>query len=977
MLTGKSLLAGHQRPPGLFRAWSIRALRRWVFFVALAALGALAANPSAIAQFPLTNISQVLRASSSDLARNPPVVLHAVITYADPGWSSYFIQDGTGGIFLNRTQQPPWIEPGTAIAVEGDALPSVFAPVVRERKTEILAFKGLPDAKIFTFEELAGGKQDSQWVEIEAIPRSASILEGHLRLKFNLPEEMQAFVPNFTGQLSSLKLVDALVRIRGVCGTRFNSRGQLLEYRLFVPNLQCVRVIDPPAADPFAMVSQPLAAALGYSHAAHFGHRIKASGVVTAQDSPTEFFFQDQSDAAHVQSRDPVVLSPGDRVEVVGFPVRFGAAAGLEEALVRKVGHEAAPEPIPIVPRPTPSDSWDARLVRVNAEVVHLLKDQDSWRMLMRAGDNLFDASVATNGVPDSLPDIEEGCRLAVTGTCSVALDDNQVGKSISLRLRSPADIQVLQRPSWWTGRRLIRLLGAALLLVLVWRLHGLWRETKNRRRSEAMLRDSEARFRRLADASFEAVGISDKGLVVDGNPQLAKLLGYDLSEIIGKPVIDLLAPEFREMVAAHMREKFEGSYEVKLLRKDGTKVIVECNARITRLEGRELRITALRELTERIEAQEQQARMSMAVEHSDESIMITDTTAQILYVNPAFERVTGYTRDEVVGRNSRILKSGQHDELFYRQLWENLSGGESWVGQFINKRKNGELFHEEAVISPVRDAGGKVINYVAVKRDITREREIEEQLRQSQKLESIGRLAGGVAHDFNNVLAAMMIEISLLQAKTTGDATTQEALTDLDKLASRAANLTRQLLMFSRRSPMQICSLDLNQCLADLHKMLRRLLGDDITVDFSNKSTLPPVAADRGMIEQVVVNLCVNARDAMPHGGKLVVRTAAVDISAEQAEGRPEAKPGQFVCLSVTDTGTGMSQAVLERVFEPFYTTKEIGKGTGLGLASVYGIVKQHGGWLEVESQEGRGSTFLVFLPVASDTVPTEKVSH
>ncbi len=380
-------------------------------------------------------------------------------------------------------------------------------------------------------------------------------------------------------------------------------------------------------------------------------------------------------------------------------------------------------------------------------------------------------------------------------------------------------------------------------------------------------------------------------------------------SEIIGKPATELVAPEFREIVAARMREEFEGAYETTLLRKDRTRVVVECRARMTRLEGCELRITAVRELTERIQAQEQQARMSMAIEQANESVMITDTAAQILYVNPAFERITGYSRDEVIGKNTRLLKSGQHDESFYRQLWENLSGGESWAGHFINKRKNGELFYEQAVISPVRDAAGKVINFVAVKRDVSREREIEEQLRQSQKLESVGRLAGGVAHDFNNILAAMMIEINLLQIQTVKDAGTQEALLDLDNLAHRAANLTKQLLMFSRRSPMQVCALDLDQVLADLHKMLRILLGEHITLDFSSETKLPPVAADRGMIEQVVVNLCVNARDAMPHGGRLVVRTATVDISAEQVEGRPEAKSGRFVCLSVADTGTGMSE--------------------------------------------------------------------
>ncbi len=526
MLTGKPLWAGCNPQPAQPGARPVPALRRWAFFFALAVLGAWDSNVSGTRP---AAAHEYLPGSSAPRHLIWLRLLQSFCAgdhfYADPGWSIYFIQDGTGGIFLDRTQQPPWIDPGTAIAVEGDAMPSGFAPIARERKTEILGFKGLPDAKLFPFEDLAGGKQDSQWVEIEAIPRSASVLEGHLRLKFNIPEEMQAFVPNFTGQLSSLHLVDARVRVRGVCATRFNRRGQLLEFRLFVPNLQCIRVIDPAVGDPFATISQPLSAALSYGHAQRFGHRIKAGGIVTAQDSPSEFFFQDEFNASHVLTRDPIILSPGDRVEVVGFPVRLGAAAGLEDALVRKVAHVTAPVPAPIVPGPSPSDFWDGHLVSINADVAQILKDRDSWRILMRAGDTLFDASVATNGAADSLLDIEEGCRLAVTGICSVSLDDNQVGKSISLRLRSPGDIRVLQRPSWWTGRRLIKLLGAALLLVLLWRLHGLWRETKNRRHSEAMLRNSEARFRRLADASFEAVGISDKGVLVDGNAQLARLL--------------------------------------------------------------------------------------------------------------------------------------------------------------------------------------------------------------------------------------------------------------------------------------------------------------------------------------------------------------------------------------------------------------------------------------------------------------------
>jgi CheY-like chemotaxis protein len=240
----------------------------------------------------------------------------------------------------------------------------------------------------------------------------------------------------------------------------------------------------------------------------------------------------------------------------------------------------------------------------------------------------------------------------------------------------------------------------------------------------------------------------------------------------------------------------------------------------------------------------------------------------------------------------------------------------------------------------------------------------LESQLRQAQKLEAVGQLAGGVAHDFNNILAAMMMHLGLLQMNAALDAETQQALKELDAQTRRAAALTRQLLMFSRRSVLAVRPLDLNEVVANLLKMLSRLIGEQIELRFDGMAGLPPVGADAGMLEQVLMNLVVNARDAMPKGGCITIRTRCEDLGGRDIRLNPNRRSGRFVSLAVADTGTGMEEATLKRIFEPFFTTKEAGKGTGLGLATVHGIVAQHRGWVEVESAPGQGTTFRVFLP-------------
>jgi PAS domain S-box-containing protein len=413
---------------------------------------------------------------------------------------------------------------------------------------------------------------------------------------------------------------------------------------------------------------------------------------------------------------------------------------------------------------------------------------------------------------------------------------------------------------------------------------------------------------------------------------------------------------------------------EKRYVRKDGKIAWVNVNVSVIRdVTGQPVRTMAtVEDITERRQAEEERTQLTTALGQAAESIVITDISGLILYVNPAFERITGYSRREAIGQNPRFLQSGQHDAAFYKQLWATLERGEVWHGHLINRRKDGAIFEEDATISPVRDAAGKVVNYMAIKLDVTREMELESQFRQSQKLEAIGQLAGGVAHDFNNILTSILMQVELAGFETGLSSDLLEGLQQIESDANRAAALTRQLLLFSRRQVMQSRDLDLNEIVTNLAKMLQRIIGEDVHLQLHLHPVPLLTHADPGMLDQVAMNLSVNARDAMPEGGRLLIATSEKMVDEELARQHPEAAPGRYVCLSVTDAGCGIPAELLPKIFEPFFTTKEPGKGTGLGLATVFGIVKQHRGWLTVDSEVGQGATFKIFLPaLAAVTAP------
>jgi two-component system cell cycle sensor histidine kinase/response regulator CckA len=364
--------------------------------------------------------------------------------------------------------------------------------------------------------------------------------------------------------------------------------------------------------------------------------------------------------------------------------------------------------------------------------------------------------------------------------------------------------------------------------------------------------------------------------------------------------------------------------------------------------------------------------RLTTAIEQAAETVVITDTEGKMVYVNPAFERTTGYTRAEAISQNPRILKSSRQDPAFYQNLWSTIRAGQVWSGRFINKKKDGSLYTEEATISPVKDENGAIINYVAVKRDVTHELQLEEQYRQAQKMQVIGQLTAGIAHDFNNLLTAINGFAELAQYGLAADHSLQDPLGRILSAGQRAAQLISQLMVFSRKQVMEPKVLNLNMVVADMDKMLRRIIGEHITL----KTTLAPdlgwVKVDPAQLEQVIVNLAVNARDALPNGGHLTIETANVTLDEDYAASHLDVLPGEYVQLAVSDDGVGMSDEVKAHIFEPFFTTKEKGKGTGLGLATVFGIVKQGGGHIWFYSEPGHGTSFRIYLPrVQENTTP------
>ena len=497
------------------------------------------------------------------------------------------------------------------------------------------------------------------------------------------------------------------------------------------------------------------------------------------------------------------------------------------------------------------------------------------------------------------------------------------------------------------------------------------FRDISGQKKSEAAIRQSTQQL----EAVFKA--FPDLFFLIDAKGTILDYRGGQSADLLVPPA-QFLRRRVQDFLPADVSRRFNEATE--LIKSSGQMTAFEYSlplpqgeqffeARLVPLDAEHVVVLA-RNISERKQAEQSQARLATAVEQSAEVIVITDAQAVIQYVNPAFERVTGYSRAESVGQTPRLLKSGRQGPDFYENMWSRLAGGQVWSGQLTNRRKNGSLYEAESTITPVRDQEGKIINFVAVSRDVTYQRSIEEQLRQSQKMQAVGRLAGGIAHDFNNILTVINGYCAMLSSTTAGDGLRSKGLEAIQKSANRASALTRQLLAFSRKQLLNPKVLNMNQVISGMADMLQRLIGENIELCPILAEDISCVKADAGQIEQVIMNMAVNARDAMPLGGKLVIETMMVQLEGMREVQAADFVPSGYVRITISDNGVGMTDEVKAHLFEPFFTTKGRGEGTGLGLATSYGIIKQSGGHILVYSEPGHGTAFKIYLPAVAESV-------
>ncbi len=373
---------------------------------------------------------------------------------------------------------------------------------------------------------------------------------------------------------------------------------------------------------------------------------------------------------------------------------------------------------------------------------------------------------------------------------------------------------------------------------------------------------------------------------------------------------------------------------------------------------------------------EEDRIRLAAAIDQASETVVVTDLAGTIQYVNPAFEQLTGYSRAEVIGENPRILNSGKQEPAFFKSMWATLLQGKVWKGQLINRKKDGSLFEEDGTISPVLDSDGKISNFVAVRRDVSREVSLEKQLRQAMKMEAIGTLAGGIAHDFNNILAAILGYGEMARTQLSGNDPVRKDLDQVIRAGSRAADLVKQILTFSRQGEDDFRPLKAQFIVKEVLKLLRSSLPTTIHLEETITADSGPISADPSQIHQVLMNLCTNAKHALGDaGGTLIVSLTEVEVTdSHLIVDCPQLLPGTYLDLKVSDTGCGMDEMTQAKIFDPFFTTKEKGQGTGLGLSVVHGIIKQHKGEITVASKPGHGSIFHIYLPVIDAEIDTSE---
>ncbi len=510
------------------------------------------------------------------------------------------------------------------------------------------------------------------------------------------------------------------------------------------------------------------------------------------------------------------------------------------------------------------------------------------------------------------------------------------------------------------------------------------FRDITDKKRAEEELRATKDQLQEIFNTTRDGVILTDEcGSIIKVNKAMESILGFQEEELLGRYTIELSVEEDAYIYAGvgAFREALDNGssshYESLWLRKDGTTCPVELNLTISKDAQDNARgiVWAVRDISGRKLAQQGLTMLGLAVEQAAETILIMDKNGAVEYINAAAERMFGYSLSDAGGLNPFQARSDLYDLEFYMEIWDTITAGDVWKGRMKNRRSDGNIIEIEVAISPVRDDTGQIRNYVAICRDITQEILFEKQLQQAHKMEAIGTLAGGIAHDFNNILTVISGFTEIAYDAGDKGSVIHNSLTEVLKASERATDLVKQILTFSRQTESITRPVRIKPIIKEAHTFLRASLPTTITISLNLQAPNDIVMSDPTKIHQVLMNLCTNAKNAMQEtGGELTIGLFEEQLIPDMMDGRLDLSPGPYLKLTVEDTGCGMEPGVQERIFDPFFSTRQQGGGTGLGLSVVHGIIKSCSGDITVGSVPGKGTVFNVYLPLVEEQAPPQK---
>lgn len=946
-------------------------------------------NPEAQTKRPiLERIKAVQSLGRLEADQALPVHLKGVVTYYEKDASTVFVHDGTGGLCAQLPKGATNICVGQELEIEGTTVSGDILPMVTINRFAVLGTRAWPEAQRVSLSELADCSHDCDLVELEGV---ITHFETASRRPVVTVLHNDGLFRVVVGQGAN-GLPDGMVGrevvVRGVCSADLTSDGRkVLNIRLHVPSLEppFFKVFGDVETDSSKAPRVPIENLVYYDSPLKVGkQRIKVCGVVSLSTGQDELYVQDVHAGIKVRLAQSRRVPVGAEIEVLGFLSHDKTTPVLVESEINVIRASSPVEPVvaPQIDKIVYSSVYESRLITVRGRLIEPVFDPEAPQLILESGAFHFTASIADAGRRAGMRRWPVGSLLELTGVCQLQPGIGRKPNGFHLLLRTAEDVRLLKMPSWltregifWALMGSVAVVGASVLWIYLLR-ERVREQTALVRRQLEQEAALEKRYKELwenANDLFLTLDLGGRCTAV--NAAAAQLFGVSHNAMVGRAFGDFAGSQNAKVAEAVIKELLQGqravSRELRVTRASGQTADLDVLFRPLRHEGDIDAIQAIaRDVTEQKRMHESLARernlLRTLIDHLPDYIYIKDITGQYLLTNDATQRLKGLVASrEVVGKTAFDVFPASFAHVFHTDDLKVLREG---VPMYDHEEPmvdgQGKTRWLSTTKVPLKDARGRVIGLVGISRDVTERRNLELQLRQSQKMDSVGQLAAGVAHDFNNLLTVIQGNVGLLQVDKQHGEDTQTALQDIANAAQRAANLTRQLLMFSRKQVMQPRTLDVNELIANLTRMLQRLLGEHVELNTRFAEHAAMVHGDAGMIEQVIVNLCVNARDAMPDGGKLNIQSDVLDIDLAYAQARPEARPGRYVRVGVRDTGHGMDEATLARIFEPFFTTKPTGKGTGLGLATVYGIVKQHQGWVEVQSTLRKGTTFQVYFP-------------